>query len=223
MLLAPEIEDRYNIRRKPYWINLKNSFTEKELKLFVYDWKKIINQFQNEVLPTEELQILDLIKTGIEQLRAEQERKKCLERSRYYEELLEKLRRKKSDDPEENARNEREIARVEKMYLMVQTSYKEYGYRITECLKNKSQLMDELKATRAERLKKIENSNVNFTSWLQVIYTDREKAHAMSIELEKMRLASQQALKDFSEYHKYIDGHIDQPILTPELIKEDNV
>lgn len=222
MLMAPEIEDRYNIRRKPYWLNLKKSFTENELKLFVYDWKKIINQFQNEVLPTEELQILDLIKTGIEQLRAEKERKNCLERSDYYERELEKLRRKKFDDPEEANRNEREIARMEKMYLMVQTSYKEYGNRVTECLQNKSKLMAELKATRAERLKKIENSNVNFTSWLQLIYTDREKAREMSIELEKMRLASQQALKDFSEYHKYIDGHVDQPILTPETIKDDN-
>lgn len=223
MLLAPEIDDRFNLRRKPYWITLKQSFTDSELKLFIYDWKKIINQFQNEVMPTEELQILDLIKAGIEQLRAEQERKRCLESLHHYDAMLTKLKKKECETPEEEIKNEKAIARAEKMYLMLQTSYKEYGARITECLQNKNKLMDALKATRAERLKKIESSNTSFTSWLQMIYSDKDKAREMSVQLEKMRLASNQALKELSEYHKYIDGQMDQPILTPEMLKEDNV
>jgi len=52
----------YDLTRRPYWSELKLQFTEGELKLFQYHWARIISQFKDDVIPTEELQVVDLIK-----------------------------------------------------------------------------------------------------------------------------------------------------------------
>jgi hypothetical protein len=40
------------------------------------------------------------------------------------------------------------------------------------------------------------------------------------IEMEKMRLAMKNEQKRLSEFHKYEDGQVDQPFLTPDTIRE---
>ena len=39
--------------------------------------------------------------------------------------------------------------------------------------------------------------------------------------MEKMRLAMEKEKGRLSDYHKYEDGLIDQPFLTPETVKDD--
>ena len=53
---------QYDLTFRPYWIELQQQFTEDELKLFQYHWARIISQFKDDVIPTEELQVVDLIK-----------------------------------------------------------------------------------------------------------------------------------------------------------------
>ena len=48
-----------------------------------------------------------------------------------------------------------------------------------------------------------------------------EARHEMGVEMEKMRLATNAETERLSEYHKYEDGTIDQPLLTPDSVKED--
>jgi len=38
--------------------------------------------------------------------------------------------------------------------------------------------------------------------------------------MEKMRLAMENQKQELSEWHKYEDGIIDQPFLTPDTVKE---
>jgi hypothetical protein len=51
--------------RSPTWEDLKQQFTKEELDMFLYHWGRIISQFKDDVLPTEELQIIDTIKLDI--------------------------------------------------------------------------------------------------------------------------------------------------------------
>ena len=55
----------YSLEDRPYWIELKSQFTDDELKLFKYHWSKIITQFKDDVFPTEEIQVIDVIKLEI--------------------------------------------------------------------------------------------------------------------------------------------------------------
>lgn len=219
-----EVNAEYSLKRRPYWKELLNSFNTQEMKLFIYHWKRIVIQFKNEVTPTEEIQIVDLIKMEIEQQRAEAARKDCADKIRAYEENARKLRKKNiaPEDVEEKESRDRELATLEKSAINCRIAYKEYGAEINECITQKNKLMNELKATRDQRLKKIQDSSGNFNLWLQRLYTDNDYRMRMSQELEKIRLASDKAKKELSEYHKFEDGIVDQPLLTPELVKEDN-
>ena len=40
------------------------------------------------------------------------------------------------------------------------------------------------------------------------------------IEMEKMRMAMEKEKDRLSAYHKYEDGVVDQPFLTPDTVKE---
>src|SRR5690606_2220902 len=59
------VEDDFDIRKRPYWKELKKQFNTAELNSFIYHWGKIIGQFRGDILHTEEVQILDAIKLQI--------------------------------------------------------------------------------------------------------------------------------------------------------------
>ena len=63
--LSNEEAAAYSLEDRPYWIELENQFTPSELELFKYHWSRIISQFKDDVFPTEELQVVDVIKLEI--------------------------------------------------------------------------------------------------------------------------------------------------------------
>ncbi len=218
-----ESDAGHALKKKPYWTELRKSFSDRELRIFIYEWKRILGQFNNDIMATEESQIIDLIKLGIEQSRCEALRKEQNEKIRDYDDRVTKLRRKKAADPDEERENREKLDRMERLLAALRQSNKDCGTQIKEILGLKHDLLDQLKATRDKRLKNVENSAANFSLWLKEIYDNPELRRSMSLELEKMRLAAEQAKMDFAEYHKYEDGMIDQPFLNADTIKEDNV
>jgi hypothetical protein len=49
---------------------------------------------------------------------------------------------------------------------------------------------------------------------------DPEILKQYGLEMEKMRMAMINEQKRLSQYHKYEDGQIDQPFLTPDTVIE---
>ena len=57
---------QYDLEDRPYYFELQAQFSEGELQLFRYHWAKLISQFnKDDILSTEEMQIVDLIKMEI--------------------------------------------------------------------------------------------------------------------------------------------------------------
>jgi hypothetical protein len=82
-------------------------------------------------------------------------------------------------------------------------------------------MLKDLKGTREQRIKAIEDSKQTFASLVKQIATDSEFRTRIGLDMEKMRLAAEHEKERLSEFHQYEDGTIDQPFLTPEtLIKE---
>jgi hypothetical protein len=94
-------------------------------------------------------------------------------------------------------------------------------YRDMQDKKNK--MYDILKATRNSRVKRYEDMKESMTGWIQEMLRDADMRERLGIDMEKMRLAADKELARLSEYHKYEDGEVDQPILNCDTIKEDNV
>src|SRR6056300_710960 len=77
-----EEQAAFELDERPYWVEIKNQFTDDELKLFRYHWARIISQFRDDVIPTEELQVVDLIKMEILMNRALKSNKENIEQIR---------------------------------------------------------------------------------------------------------------------------------------------
>jgi len=84
-------------------------------------------------------------------------------------------------------------------------------------------MLKELKGTREQRIKRLEDSKETFASWVQALTLRPEMRDGLGTEMEKMRLAMDKERAKLTEYHKYEDGIVDQPFLTPDSVLEDNV
>ena len=60
-----ENKAEFDIKRRPYWKDLSRQFTESELEMFAYHWSRIVAQFQQNLLPTEEIQVINCVKLEI--------------------------------------------------------------------------------------------------------------------------------------------------------------
>ena len=74
-----EVSLRKRLLDKDYWTEIEKQFTENEIDYFISIWIQLIKQFREDVLPTEELQIKQLITTEILINRCMVERKRALE------------------------------------------------------------------------------------------------------------------------------------------------
>ncbi|NDC96319.1 hypothetical protein EB077_13515 [bacterium] len=81
-------------------------------------------------------------------------------------------------------------------------------------------MLREMKGTREQRIKRLEDSKQSFVSWVANMMQDPETMKQYGIEMEKMRLAMLKEKERLSSYHKYEDGIIDQPFLTPDTVKD---
>jgi hypothetical protein len=166
------------------------------------------------VLPTEELQILDAIKLEVLMNRALITQQSNMENiSRYQEEVtLEKRKTLEMQDKEAIYSIERQIAVCRAAQDTLTRDYKDLQTK-------KASMLKDLKATREQRIKRLEDSRETFIGWVQNLMTNPEIRQELGIEMEKMRMAMNKEAERLSEYHTYEDKNVDQPFLTPDSIK----
>lgn len=75
-----------------------------------------------------------------------------------------------------------------------------------------------MKATRQDRIKSIEGSKNSFSGWMKDIIADKDRRTSVGNYIEKMRIAMDVEFARLSELHTYCDKSVDQPLLTPESI-----
>ena len=203
---------------KPYYKELKKQFTEEELGLFEFHFKKMWSQFKDDVFHTEEMQIIDTIKLEILMnriLKSQQENQIQIvtcERMVQAEKAVDKDQR----DMDYVIQLERQIAVLRASQETLSKDYKDLQAR-------KATMLKDLKGTREQRIKAIEDSKQTFAALVKQIATDEEFRSNIGIEMEKMRLATEKEKERLSEYHTYEDGTVDQPFLTPETLKKENL
>lgn len=210
-----ELQAEYDIKARPYWKELKLQFSDEELDLFLYHWKQVIAQFRKDVLATEELQVVDLIKLEILMNRALREQQQSATRVVELEAEMEVEKRKKTanQDKEYLFNIERQIASLRAAKEALSREFKELQAK-------KSGLYKDLKATREQRIEKLENNKQTFSGLVNKILRDPEFFEQEGKALEKMRLAVEEERKRLSALHTYDDNSLDFPFLTPETVLE---
>lgn len=196
------------------WKDLSKQFNERELETFIFHWNRIISQFKDDVFPTEELQIIDMIKLEILMnrcLESEQEaRDKIIE---FKDEILNE---KKLG---EEANFDR-IAVFEEQIALNKAAYESIHGEYTDLLQRKAGILNALRATREQRIKRIDDSKQSFMGWCDELLNNREIRRLLGIYIEKYRLAIDVEEARLIEPHQYLDGSIDLPILTSNSIEK---
>ncbi len=211
---AKELQASYELKSRPFWKDLQKQFSAEELETILYHWGRIIGQFRDDVLPTEELQILDAIKLEVLMNRALITQQSNMENIRIYQEevTLEKRKSLEIQDKEMIYSIERQIAVCRAAQDTLTRDYKDLQTK-------KASMLKDLKATREQRIKRLEDSRETFIGWVQNLMTNPEIRQELGIEMEKMRMAMNKEAERLSEYHTYEDKNVDQPFLTPDSIK----
>lgn len=204
----------YDIQKSPVWSDLKQQFSAEELRMFLYHWGRIISQFRDDVYPTEEMQVVDTIKLEILMNRAVTQQQQVMTTIHELETALIVARESAQPDAMEIGNLERQIGVLRAAQESLNKDYQ-------DMLKQKNSILKEMKATRDARIKHLEGNKHNFLTFMRRIVEDHDMRNRLGLEMEKMRLATEVEYERLSEWHKYEDGEIDQPFLTPDNVMED--
>lgn len=206
-----------DLRKSKHWPNLVLQFNELELEQIVHHWDSMLEQFHDNVTHVEEIQIIDVITVGIlgnRLLTSEQQQKKTID------EIDAAIRAERKKPLEE--RNTDYILNLEKQLANIYGGLETISREFRELLKQKNQMFDKLKATRDHRVQALENRHESMISWIRQLNDNPDLRKKLGLEMRKMALAVKEEYIRLSEYHKYADGMIDQPILCAENVKEDH-
>ena len=213
--LTPSEAAGYELGQRPYFTELRQQFTEDELTLFKYHWSRIISQFKDDVFPTEELQVVDVIKLEILMNRCLKGNKENIEQINIYDQMVRDERSRDKDQQDYDY-----IINLERQMASLRASQESLNRDYRELQAKKGAMLKEMKGTREQRIKRLEDSKQSFTSWVATMMQDPERLKRYGIEMEKMRIAMRKEQDRLAELHQYDDGTIDQPFLTPDTVKD---
>ncbi len=211
----PERQAQYELTIRPYWNELKKQFTDEELQLFKYHWSRVVSQFKDDVTPTEEMQVVDLIKLELLMNRSLQGNKTNIQEISRLEAMLEAERQHSREAQDSDA-----IFNMERQVASYKASQESLNKDYRELQTKKNSMLKEMKATREQRVKRLEDSKHNFTSWLSHLATNPDLTKEYGLMMEKMRMSMEKEKERLSVFHKYTDESVDQPFLTPDTVKD---
>jgi hypothetical protein len=116
--------------------------------------------------------------------------------------------------------NRDELFNMERQCASLRASQESLNRDYRELQTKKNTMLKDMKATREQRVRRFEDSKTSFTGWMAFLIANPELTTSYGIAMEKMRIAMENEKVRLSAFHKYTDGMIDQPFLTPETVKD---
>ena len=135
--LTVEETAAYSLVDRPYYKKLEAQFTDDELELFKYHWSKIITQFKDDVFPTEEMQVVDVIKLEILMNRCLKGNKENIDQINTYDHMIrdERSRDKDQQDHDYIINLERQMASLKAAQESLNRDYRELSTKKESMLK----------------------------------------------------------------------------------------
>lgn len=205
-----------SVREQEFWPTIQAQFDENEQKTFEFQWNQMHEQFKDDVFPTEKLQIVDTIKLGLLMDRNLSDQQKSRLEIKNTEEALEHELSMPAVEQERDI-----IENLKGQLAMLRSAQGQLGKSFQDLLQRKNGMFESLKATREQRIKRVESSRENFTAWMNDIISNPDRRRELGLYMEKVRLAAINEEVRLAAYYKYEDGMLDQPLLTPDTVKGD--
>lgn len=198
------------------WELLKRELVPNELKMFTKSYNKLIEQFQGDVLATEEIQVKQAVKLEIFIHRNEQNKKQI---------VMDLIQIDLQIADEESipivSRNDSRLMNLKSQRQSLISTQPALAKEWEAYAERHSKLMGTLRATREQRVKQVADAKTNILGLLKEFQTEKfRKEQSLSMEVNKFALNEEMAR--LSEPHTYMDGEIDRPILNWETDQDDD-
>lgn len=209
---------KHKLHSKTFWNEILRQFDEDsgELEYFENTWIGLIKQFREDVLPAEELQIKQFITIDILINRSMKERKRHISET----EKLQKLVDKEYDKPEDQ-RDIPRLANLETQLNFARNSIASYTNEYTKLLNEQQKISKDLKATREQRIKRIEDGKSSWVGLIRML-EDEQIREKEGREMEILNMATQKTKQLLYSYHQFLDHKVDSPILCPEALENND-
>jgi len=205
---------RQKLYTKTFWPEIERQFDVEtgEKQYFEDTWIELIKQFREDVLPAEELQIKQFITIDILINRSMKERKRHISETEKLQKEVDKI----YNQPEDQ-RDIPKLANLETQLSFARNSIANYTNEYTKLLNEQQKISKDLKATREQRIKRIEDGKSSWTGLIRMLEDEiiREKEGR---EMEILSMSTNKMKEALSNYHTYQDGVVDRPFLTPETV-----
>jgi hypothetical protein len=211
----PSVELRRNLKKSAAWRQLTSELVEDEIVYAEQQYVALMEQFREDlVLATEEAQIFKVIRLEVLKHRNAVKQKRLMQAVEAYERELERIARKGSEA------SEKELNRQTFLQSAISVEGDRQSDLSTEYvrLEDKHQkLMEALKATRQQRIDRIDAGKVSFLDLVKSLQQEevREREGRQAKLMEK---AAQKELKRLATPHVYADSTVDQPVLSSDTI-----
>lgn len=208
---------RATLRLSVSFVQLQHELTTDEIQYFEEEYIAYCRQFKEDLFHTERAQIIKAIKYDIYMQRNGAKQRRLVQTIDRLERAIDAIHSKYDDLANMTEQDRTRCLVWGKELAEVYKSSAELTVEHTKLEEKQQRLMEALKATRQQRVATFESAATDFLGLIKALYQadrremeDRQSAQARAaMEKERERL---------SRPHKYADGVIDTPLLTPEIV-----
>ena len=211
---------RWHLKHSMHWKQLKEEFDENELNYIEDQYIKYVDQFKQDIVATEEVQILDLIKIEVLQQRNLKGKQKINENIRRYEQMCQSTL--DTVDGNFGKLEDSDKERIMEMRKNIQAALQAESVRTVEYVslqQEHNKLAEKVMGSRDQRVKEIMNSKVSWHGHIKKLL-ERDKQINDSRFLELNKLGAEREFERLSEPHIYADKTTDNPILSAEVVEK---
>jgi plasmid maintenance system antidote protein VapI len=207
------------LESRPEWRQIQKQFTVEEQEEFKHQYVQLMAQFEDDIKPTEELQVFQVVTLKIQIDRILVEQKMALEDLAAAHEGLQKI----EDEIKGEVREARKVSMKEERdaiwakYISSKNTIKDCATNYKIYSDKQDKMLASLKATRDQRVKIFEESKHSFLGFLRLLTREDERIR-MGEEMEMMRIAAEKEKDRLASPFVYEDGTEDYPLCTPEVV-----
>lgn len=200
------------LQKKSFYKNLKKQLTVQELEYFNHHWVEMLIQFSGDILPSEEMELKELIILEIMK-----NREMMAEKDRLFmkDELERDLKLEQNLGPD--GKRER-IASIRSELTSISALSSNYIRNFKDLCDRADKMRKALHASRQDRAKDLSNAKIDFVGWLKVL-DEYDNKYRVGRELEIVRLAQAKEKERLGGFHTYEDKEVRQPLLNAETVE----
>lgn len=200
------------LRARYYHAELSKQMSEHEIRFFEQNWIDFFKQFNEDVTHTEEMQILEVIRTEVLINRSMEDRQEIMENIETLNGLIDQEMSKPKDMQDTQA-----LAMFQTQLGAMIGSKSSYINEHEKLLTKKERYLKDLKGTREQRKRVADDAKTNFSMWMRQL-DELETREAEGFDMAVQAIAADKARKRLSEFHEYEDGEVDQPLLNSDTV-----